>query len=259
MILWLIIAFLVPIPSYASTVTWRCNTESDLKHYEVEYTEDAGTTFAKVATVHHPTPCPGSLTHTDTRTHMAGKQMYRVAVISNSGQKSPYSIAMPVPPPPPTVSKLEWFFVNQIGMDTATIQLKSGTYGDKFATPEARLALKPLGWGSAAAVNCVVTGKENEYSCPIVALKPDTLYQIQGLAKTLVNNRWVYGPFSEVVTFKTLPAPVIQPPPIEVPPVTPAYSLQKALTEGFTTCKTKRQSLQTCLSTVLDAMKKVTR
>jgi len=65
--LWfLFIAFLVPIPSYASTVTWKCNTESDMKQYIVEYTADSGVTYKEQANVPHPKPCVKSVVYTDT-------------------------------------------------------------------------------------------------------------------------------------------------------------------------------------------------
>lgn len=105
MIYLLFIAFFLPLLSVsdAAVVTWKCNQESDVKQYSVEYTKDAGASYEEVAIVAHPKPCEGRVTHTDALPIVPGKEMYRVFAIDSTDQKSVASVSAPAIPPPPVV------------------------------------------------------------------------------------------------------------------------------------------------------------
>lgn len=247
------IAFLVPIPSYASTVTWKCNTESDMKQYIVEYTADSGVTYKEQAIVPHPKPCVKSVVYTDTLPATPGKEMYRVFAVNTSNEKSVASVSAPLAPPPPVASigTIAAITVTNITDSTATVSYQEPSDGlGGIAQSNIRYSLGAMAWGSAINATC------SAGVCQLSGLPADSIISVTGIGYiTQATGGSKFGAFSPITTFKTAKAVVVVPPPS--PPV-PTITLQQALRESIQTCLNKSMVLRSCLTLLNTAIGKVT-
>ena len=245
------IAFLVPIPSYASTVTWKCNTESDMKQYIVEYTADSGVTYKEQANVPHPKPCVKSVVYTDTLPATPGKEMYRVFAVNTSNEKSVASVSAPLAPPPPVASigTIAAITVTNITDSTATVSYQEPSDGlGGIVQSNIRYSVGDMFWGSAANAIC------SAGVCQLSGLPADSTISVMGIGYlSQPTGGSKFGAFSPIATFRTAKAEV----PLSPPPV-PTVTLKQVLRDSFRSCKTKRLTLPSCLTLLDTAIGKVT-
>jgi len=253
MIYLLFMAFFVPLLSLsdAAVVTWKCNQESDVKQYSVEYTKDAGASYKEVAIVAHPKPCEGRVTHTDALSIAPGKEMYRVFAIDSTNQKSVASVSAPAIPPPPVVviGNIPKLDVTSITTSSAVITYQEPSDGlGGIAKSNIRYSIGGMSWGSAKDATC------SAGVCQLSDLPADSLISVMGIGyMPQATGGSKFGPFSPIATFRTAKAEV----PLSPPPVL-TVTLKQVLRDSFRSCKTKRLTLPSCLTLLDTAIRKVT-
>lgn len=287
-----LLSILLPLHAMAAiVVSWDCNTEADMANYRVEYSRDGGSSWGVEANVDH---VPGCKTQElgITRYITPGKKLYRlfagdksgntslpskaveyikpVSPIGNPGGQeeaalppSPFggdAVTPPAPPPPvPPVVKpgdVVGFAVSSVTKDSA---IATGTVPDG-AKVNIRFATAPMGWGSATSATC------DTLPCTLTGLMPDTAHEVQCIPYLgTMNQGAVYGAFSPVIAFKTLPAPVVPPPapmpppPSPPPPAPVGYNVKEALQAAVDKCKAAKSCSGKTFAQYLDAeLKKVT-
>ena len=250
MIYLLFIAFFLPLLSVsdAAVVTWKCNQESDVKQYSVEYTKDAGASYEEVAIVAHPKPCEGRVTHTDALPIVPGKEMYRVFAIDSTDRKSVASVSAPAIPPPPVVviGNIPKLDVTSITTSSSVITYQEPSDGlGGIAKSNIRYSIGDMSWGSAKDAPC------SAGVCQLSDLPADSLISAMGLGfMPQVTGGSKFGPFSPIATFRTLAKPV--------PPPVPTVTLKQALLDGFADCRVNRRTTLACITLLEKALGKVT-
>ncbi|QOJ33891.1 MAG: hypothetical protein HRU82_02530 [Nitrospira sp.] len=268
-------------PAWSATISWDCNTESDMKEYRLERSGDAGASWGVASMIPHPQPCVSPITLQYGAYLAPGTKLFRLfagdkagnwsqpsnvvsltvkpPIIGNTGgqveQPLPPSPFVPVVNPPPVVrpGKLAGFQVSNIGSTSAkvTVPLPAGTGAD------IRLSLDPIAWGGATSLSCASAG--GVLTCLLENLLPNRVYALQGVYYFGVMNQGaIYGDLSDVVTFTTapfVPSPTSPPPPDEPDD---AVTVADALDTAAMRCKqAKSCSGKTFANFLLEELKKV--
>ena len=242
---------LLSVSSHAATVTWKCNTETDMKEYRAEYTNDAGATYKEFAVIPQPKPCLTSVTYKDARPITPGKEMFRVFAVDTTDKKSLASLSAPAAPPPPVavIGNIPLLTITNITTSTATATYKEPSDGlGGLAQSNIRYSVGDMFWGSAANAIC------SAGVCQLSGLPADSTISVMGIGYlSQPTGGSKFGAFSPIATFRTAKAEV----PLSPPPV-PTVTLKQVLRDSFRSCKTKRLTLPSCLTLLDTAIGKVT-